>query len=143
MRYPMPGDPLTLYGSPRILYQPLAPLCMPPDIDLQQAPLDILLLKTLSWGPRHGYAIARWIEHVTHDVLRIEEGSLYPALHRLERKKLIASEWGLTDTGRRAKFYRLTAQGRARLRAEVSSWETFTAAIGKVLRAGESSWQAD
>ena len=109
--------------------------------DRLQGTLDILLLKTLSWGPRHGYAIARWIEGVTDDVLRIEEGSLYPALHRLERRGWVASEWGLTDTRRRAKFYRLTAQGRAQLGAEVTTWETFTAAVGKVLRAGETGAQ--
>lgn len=106
-------------------------------VDLLQGTLDALVLKTLSWGPRHGYAIARWIEHVTADVLRIEEGSLYPALHRLERRGWVTSAWGLTETRRRAKFYRLTAQGRARLRAELSAWSTFTDAVGKVLHAKE------
>jgi PadR family transcriptional regulator PadR len=108
-----------------------------PASDLLQGTLDVLLLKTLSWGPRHGYAIARWIEQVTGDVLRIEEGSLYPALHRLERRGWVSAEWGLTETKRRAKFYRLTTQGRTQLRAELSTWETFTDAVGKVLRAVE------
>ena len=110
---------------------------MPPlaTVDLLKGTLDVLVLKTLSWGPRHGYAIARWIERVTDDVLRIEEGSLYPALHRLERRGWVVADWGLTDTGRRAKFYRLTTRGRAQLRAELSSWGTFTDAVGKVLDA--------
>jgi PadR family transcriptional regulator PadR len=110
---------------------------MPPSrstaADRLQGTLDVLLLKTLTWGPLHGYAIARWIERVTDDALRIEEGSLYPALHRLERHGWVTSDWGLTDTGRRAKFYRLSAQGRAQLRAEQSSWERFADAVGKVL----------
>jgi PadR family transcriptional regulator, regulatory protein PadR len=113
---------------------------MPPDspsVDLLQGTLDVLVLKTLSWGPRHGYAIARWIERVTNDVLRIEEGSLYPALHRLEKRGWVAAEWGLTETKRRAKFYRLTTRGRAQLRAELSAWGTFSTAVGKVLFATE------
>ena len=109
----------------------------PPTVDLLQGTLDVLILKTLSWGPRHGYAIARWIERVTDDVLRIEEGSLYPALHRLERREWVTAEWGLTETKRRAKFYRLTARGRAQLRAEVSAWGAFTNAVGKVLQSRE------
>ena len=102
-------------------------------VDLLQGTLDVLVLKTLSWGPRHGYAVARWIERVTDDALRVEEGSLYPALHRLERKGLVAAEWGHTETGRGAKFYKLTPQGRRQLRAELTTWEAFTAAVGKVL----------
>lgn len=108
-----------------------------PSVDLLKGTLDALVLKTLSWGPRHGYAIARWIERITDDVLRIEEGSLHPALHRLERRGWVVAEWGLTETKRRAKFYRLTARGRARLRAELSSWGTFAGAVGKVLNATE------
>ena len=104
------------------------------DLDLLQGTLDVLILKTLSWGPRHGYAIARWIEGVTDDVLRIEEGSLYPALHRLERRGWVASEWGLTDTRRRAKFYQLTARGHAQLEAERESWQRLTRGVGRVLR---------
>ena len=112
---------------------------MPPtsSVDLLKGTLDALVLKTLSWGPRHGYAIARWIERITDDVLRIEEGSLYPALHRLERRGWVVAEWGLTETKRRAKFYRLTARGRAQLRTELSSWGTFATAVGKVLSATE------
>ena len=106
-------------------------------IDLLQGTLDVLVLKTLSWGPRHGYAVARWIERVTDDALRVEEGSLYPALHRLERKGWVSAEWGHTDTGRAAKFYRLTPQGRRQLRTELSTWEAFATAVGKVLHATE------
>jgi transcriptional regulator len=95
--------------------------------------LDALILKTLAWGPRHGYAIARWIEGVSEDALRIEEGSLYPALYRLERKALIEAEWGLSETKRRVKFYRLTDAGRARLAIETAQWARFTAGVSKVL----------
>ena len=106
-------------------------------LDLLQGTLDVLVLKTLSWGPRHGYAIARWIEQVTSDVLRVEEGSLYPALHRLERRGWVTAEWGLTETKRRAKFYRLTPQGRRQLTEELSTWELFADAVRKVLHATE------
>ncbi len=106
-------------------------------LDLLQGTLDVLVLKTLSWGPRHGYAVARWIERVTDDVLRVEEGSLYPALHRLERKGWVTAEWGTTETGRRAKFYRLTPQGRRQLAEELTTWELFADAVRKVVHAVE------
>ena len=104
-------------------------------VELLQGTLDVLVLKTLSWGPRHGYAVARWIEQVTDDVLRVEEGSLYPALHRLEKRGWIAAEWGLSENNRRAKYYRLTTAGRAQLRAELSAWAAFAGAMGKALAA--------
>ncbi len=104
-------------------------------VDLLQGTLDVLVLKTLSWGPMHGYGIARWLEQVTDDVLRIEEGSLYPALHRMEQKGWIESEWGLSENNRRAKYYRLTARGRTQLRAEASTWSLFSQAVSKVLTA--------
>jgi PadR family transcriptional regulator, regulatory protein PadR len=104
-----------------------------PSLDLLKGTLDLLILKTLSWGPAHGYAVARWIEQVTDDVLRVEEGSLYPALHRLEKRGWIASEWGLSDNNRRAKYYDLTADGRKQLRAESADWSRFAAAVFKVL----------
>src|ERR1041385_4909498 len=94
-----------------------------------------MVLKTLTWGPQHGYAIARWIQQVTDDVLQIEEGSLYPALHRAERRGWIESEWGASENNRRAKFYRLTTEGRRQLRAESASWSTFAQAVSKVLGA--------
>ena len=104
-------------------------------LDFLQGTLDVLVLKTLSWGPRHGYAVARWIERVTDDVLRVEEGSLYPALHRLERRGWVTAEWGLTESGRRAKFYRLSPQGRRQLHEELATWEVFADAVRKVLHA--------
>src|SRR6185295_13021012 len=107
---------------------------MKTDLDLLQGTLDVLILKTLSWGkPLHGYAIARWLQQVTDDVLRIEEGSLYPALHRMERKGWIASEWGLSENNRRAKYYTLTREGRKQLRSDSSTWSVFSSAVSKVL----------
>ncbi|HXY31969.1 MAG TPA: PadR family transcriptional regulator [Gemmatimonadaceae bacterium] len=106
-------------------------------IDLLQGTLDLLVLKTLSWGPAHGYAIARWIEQATKDVLQVGEGSLYPALHRLEERELIESEWRVSETKRRAKFYKLTAKGRRELRAETATWTKFADAVGHVLRASQ------
>ena len=103
-------------------------------LDLLQGTLDVLVLKTLSWGPRHGYAIARWIRQTTDDVLRIEEGALYPALHRMERKGWIEAEWGISENNRRAKFYQLTSRGRAQLRAESTTWARYAAAVAKVLQ---------
>ena len=110
-------------------------------LELLQGTLDLLVLKTLGWGPAHGYGVARWIQQITGDVLRIEEGSLYPALHRLEKRGWIASEWGLSENNRRAKYYRLTARGRHQLRAEAATWKVFVDAVGKVLTSTEQpSW---
>lgn len=102
-------------------------------IELLQGTLDLLVLKTLSWGSTHGYGIARWIQDVTNDVLRVEEGSLYPALHRLEKRGWIRSSWGLSENNRRAKYYELTARGRRQLRAATSTWAIFAGAVGNVL----------
>ena len=101
--------------------------------DLFTGTLEILALKALSWGSRHGYAIGRWIRENTKDALVIQEGALYPALHRLERKGLVAAEWGLTDTGREAKFYTLTAAGRKRLTTESQRWTAFAAGVTHAL----------
>jgi transcriptional regulator len=95
--------------------------------------LDALILKTLTGGPRHGYAIARWIEDATGEVLTVEDGSLYPALYRMEQKGWIAAEWGQSELGRRAKLYRLTAEGRRRLAHETRQWETFTRVVSRIL----------
>jgi transcriptional regulator len=95
--------------------------------------LDALVLKTLSWGPRHGYAIARWLEETTDDAIQVEEGSLYPALYRLERRGLIEAEWGTSEIGRKAKIYRLTVSGRRQLRAETAEWSDFVRAVSLVL----------
>ena len=106
-------------------------------IDLLQGTLDLLVLKTLSWGPAHGYSIARWIEQLTGQVLQVGEGSLYPALHRLEEREWVEAEWRRSENNRRAKFYRLTTLGRSRLRTEAVTWERFVDAVAKVLRASE------
>ena len=103
--------------------------------DLFTGTLDVLILKTLSWGPMHGYAIGRWIRETTGDVLKVEEGALYPALHRLERKGLLEEEWRLTETNRQAKFYTLTAIGRKHLRAEMQRWSEYSTAVSTVLTA--------
>jgi transcriptional regulator len=95
--------------------------------------LDALILKTLSGGPRHGYGIARWLEDATGQAVVVEEGSLYPALYRMERRGWIESDWDLSELGRRAKFYRLTRRGRAQLALETSAWEEFSRAVSKVL----------
>jgi transcriptional regulator len=97
--------------------------------------LDLLILKTLTWGPRHGYAIARWLEDTTDDALQIEEGSLYPALYRLERRGLIEAAWGTSEIGKRIKIYALTKAGRAELRTESAEWSQFSAAVAKVMGA--------
>lgn len=106
-----------------------------PDLDLLRGTLDLLILKALSWGPRHGLAVLRWIEHTTHERLRIEEGALYPALHRMERKGWLETEWGVTENNRKAKYYRLTPAGRRRLAAEVSRWSRYAEVVQLVLSA--------
>ena len=98
--------------------------------------LDALVLKTLSWGPRHGYAIARWIEDTTKEAIQVEEGSLYPALYRMERKGWIDAEWGTSELGRRAKFYRLTRQGRQQVVEDTKAWAVFAQAVNKVMVGG-------
>ena len=97
--------------------------------------LDALVLKAMSWGPRHGYAIARWLEQSTDAELRIEEGSLYPALYRLEERGWIEADWGTSELGRRAKFYRLTERGGEELYRETVEWTRFAAAVTRVLAA--------
>ncbi|HKI05152.1 MAG TPA: PadR family transcriptional regulator [Thermoanaerobaculia bacterium] len=103
-------------------------------MDLLQGTLDVLILKTLSWGPLHGYAVVRWISQQTEDALRIEEGALYPALHRMEERGWIEAEWGVSENNRRAKFYRLTDAGRRQLNAEAESWQRYAQAVGRVLQ---------
>ena len=106
-----------------------------PDLDLLRGTLDLLILKTLSWGPMHGLAVLRWIEQTTHDRLQIEEGALYPALHRMERKGWLRAQWGLTANNRKAKYYRLTAAGRKQLAAEASKWSRYAEVMQLVLTA--------
>jgi len=104
-----------------------------PSIDFLKGTLDLMILKTLSWAPTHGYGIARWIEQCTSDTLKVEEGSLYPALYRLEEKGLIAAEWGMSEHNRRAKFYRLTTAGKKQLRDSHEYWSRFATAVTRVL----------
>lgn len=106
--------------------------------DLFTGTLDILILKAATWGPRHGYAIGRWIRETTSDDVIVQEGALYPALHRLERKGLLAEEWGVTETGREAKYYSLTPAGRSHLRAEAKRWTRFSTAITRALNAASA-----
>ena len=105
------------------------------DVSLMRGTLDLLILKALSWGPRHGYAVVEWIEQATDEAFLIGEGTLYPALHRLERRGLITAEWGVSDNNRQAKFYSLAKAGRTRLQAGSSSWHRFVEVAGKALRA--------
>ncbi len=106
--------------------------------DVLRGTLDLLILKSLSWGSAHGYAVAAWIERITEDALQIEEGSLYPALHRLEERGLIEAEWGLSGTNRRAKYYTLTAGGRQALKQESVSWGRYAKAVFAALEAPAS-----
>jgi PadR family transcriptional regulator PadR len=100
--------------------------------DLLRGALDALILKTLAHGPRHGYAIARFIEETTGNAVLVEEGSLYPALYRMERRGWLEAEWGMSELGRRAKLYRLTKAGRAQLADELATWRRFSSGVSKV-----------
>ena len=103
------------------------------DLDVVRGTLDLLILRTLSWGPMHGLAVLRRIEDRTRGELQIEDGALYPALHRLEQKGWLESDWGYTDARRHARFYRLTAAGRRHLTAQLTRWERYTKAVSLVL----------
>jgi transcriptional regulator len=102
-------------------------------LELVQGTLDLLVLGALTGGPHHGYGVMRFIRETSGEELQIEEGALYPALHRLEARRLIEAEWGRSENQRRAKFYRLTADGRQRLRSDAKSWRRYVAAVGRVL----------
>ena len=103
-------------------------------VDLPQGTLDLLILRTLALEPQHGWAISERIQQVSRDVLQVAQGSLYPALHRLERRGWIKAEWGISDNNRRAKYYMLTAKGRKQLAAEAESWRKLTTAVGLVMQ---------
>jgi transcriptional regulator len=105
------------------------------DVDLIQGTLNVLILKTLSWGPMNGYAIAQWVREATQGDIDLEEGALYPALHRMEHRGWLTAEWGVSENNRRAKYYRLTTAGRRALRARTDSWERLVSAVGRVLAA--------
>lgn len=107
--------------------------------DLLKGTLDFLILKALTFGPQHGYGVARWIEESSDDLLTIEEGSLYPALYRMEKRGWIRSEWGQSESNRKAKYYRLSARGREELEAQAQGWERLVRAIGLVLSRGPDS----
>ncbi len=103
-------------------------------VELLQGTLDLLILRTLLFGPAHGHAVAKHIQRTSEDLLQVETGSLYPALHRLEARGWVGASWELSPKGKRAKYYRLTRQGRTQLAAEQAKWDTFTRAMGLVLR---------
>ena len=107
------------------------------DIDVLAGTLDLLVLRALAWGPMHGYGVITWLRQRTDGELQVEDTALYPALHRLENRGLIDSEWGLSENNRRAKFYRLTADGRKTLRAETDDWARYVGVMAKVLRLAE------
>jgi transcriptional regulator len=104
-----------------------------PKTDLLQGTLDLLILKVLAPGPMHGYAVSQRIQQVSRDILQVQQGSLYPALHRLEHRKWVSAEWATSENNRRVKYYRLTAAGRRQLEAEVSNWERIASAVSLIL----------
>jgi len=106
-----------------------------PTVDLLQGTLDVLVLKALSWGPRHGHGVARVISDSTSGTFDVTDGSLYVALHRLEERGLVDSEWGLSDKGKRARFYRLTTVGRQQLKTETAAWQRYVQSVGRLLTA--------
>jgi transcriptional regulator len=110
---------------------------MPAKSDLPQGTLDLLILKVVGLGPVHGYAIAQRLQQVSRDVVQVPQGSLYPALHRLENRGLLTADWKQTETGREAKFYRLTRKGRRHLETEADSWQRLTEAVGLILGMAE------
>ncbi len=105
------------------------------ELNVLRGSLDLLILKALTWGPKHGYAISEWIEGSTEEMLLVEEGTLYPALHRLAERGWVTSEWGQSETGRRARYYQLTREGRTHLRNQGTVWHRYVEAIAKALRA--------
>jgi PadR family transcriptional regulator, regulatory protein PadR len=116
-------------------------MAMPAKSDLPQGTLDLLILKVVALGSVHGYAIAQRLQQISRDVVQVPQGSLYPALHRLENRGLLTADWKETDTGREAKFYRLTRQGRAQLESEAVSWDRLTAAVSLILKMSEGGTQ--
>jgi transcriptional regulator len=130
--------PLTSYGSISILPRERLWKEVMMKVDLLQGTLDMLVLKALTCGSMHGYAVTRWLEQYSGDALRVEEGSLYPALHRLARRGLVKAVWGVSENNRRARYYTLTAEGRRQLKTEAKSWHQFATVVGRVLAAEPS-----
>src|SRR5262249_5410945 len=112
----------------------------PPQVDLLQGTLELLILRTLLTAPAHGHAIAKHIKRTTEDLLHVETGSLYPALHRLEAKRWLVASWEISDKGKRAKYYRLTPLGRKQLASEHSKWEAFARAMSLILNPGDQEF---
>ena len=110
-------------------------------LPLMQGTLDVLILRTLLFGPNHGHAIAKHIQRTSEDLLQVETGSLYPALHRLENRRLLTADWKQTETGREAKFYRLTRKGRAQLETEAAGWQRLAEAVSLILKLSEGGAQ--
>ena len=107
-------------------------------MNLLQGTLDLLVLKALGLGPRHGYEVARWVRDTTQGALQVDDGALYTSLHRLEKRGLIEAEWGVADTGRRAKFYSLTRVGKSEMARETKAWTSYVDAVFKILQAAEA-----
>ena len=112
---------------------------MADNVDLLRGTLDLFILKTLTWGPMHGLAISRWIETASKSQLQIEEGALYPALHRMEQRGFLSAEWGLTDANRQAKFYKLTARGRRQYASQLAEWQRYTKVAATLLTAPQGA----
>jgi len=112
---------------------------MPESVDLLRGTLDLFILKALTWGQMHGLAISRWIENASRAQLQIEEGALYPALHRMEQRGWLSAEWGITDNNRQAKFYSMTARGRKQYQQQLDSWQRYTKVAARVLAASGSA----
>src|SRR5688500_9285727 len=108
------------------------------NLDLVQGTLDLLILKAVAWEPMHGYAVGRWISRATEDDLQVEEGALYTALHRMEKRGWLAGDWGLSENNRKAKYYRLTALGRRQLSAKTATWTRYASAVSRVLQAPQT-----
>ena len=106
-----------------------------PGPDIHRGTLDLLILKALSWGPAHGYTVAKWVEQASDDALALGEGTLYPALHRLEERGWVTSSWGMSENKRQAKFYSLTKRGRSQLDVELKNWRRYSAAMSSALEA--------
>jgi transcriptional regulator len=112
---------------------------MPENVDLLRGTLDLFVLKTLTWGPMHGLAISRWIETTSKSQLQIEEGALYPALHRMEQRGWLSAEWGISDNNRQAKFYSLTPKGRKQFEQQLTAWQRYTKVAARLLAATEGA----
>ncbi len=134
--------PLRFYGKRASSHRNVMEAAMG-RVELVRGTLDVMILKALAWGPKHGYAVTRWVADASGGKLDVVEGALYPALHRLERRDFVTSDWGLSENNRQARFYRITAVGRRALTSEVSAWEEYVALVGRVLAAPASPATAE